>query len=148
MTNTVKLLYCMRRLPHMDRAQFQAYWYDVHAPFVRARAEALGISRYIQSHPTNDNLAKTLAEKRGAPPAFDGVAELWFDSREGVTEEWKAGARKANAELLEDEARFIDFTASPMFLVEERLILEKDENGTIRDFIRMHAMAPAPPTPP
>ena len=137
MTITVKLLFCMRRLPHMDRAQFQAYWYDVHAPFVRARAEALGISRYVQSHATNDNFSKALAEKRGAPPAFDGVAELWFDSREGVTEEWKAKARMANAELLEDEARFIDLTASPMFFVEERLILEKDGNGAIRDYLEL-----------
>ena len=137
MTHTVKLLYCMRRSSHMDRAQFQAYWYDVHAPFVLARAQAIGLNRYVQSHPTNDNYSKSLAEKRGAPPAFDGVAELWFDSRDGMTEEWKAAARKANIELLEDEARFIDVTASPMFLVEERLILEKDENGAIRDFIRM-----------
>ena len=124
-TPTVKLMFCMRRLPHMSREEFQAYWYDVHAPLVRARAEALGIRKYIQSHATDDKFSKALQEKRGAPTAFDGIAELWFESRDGRTEEWKAEARKANAELLEDEARFIDLTASPMFFVEERGILEK-----------------------
>jgi len=136
-TPTVKLMFCMRRLPHLSREEFQAYWYDVHAPFVLARAQALGISKYIQSHARDDKFSKALQEKRGAPAAFDGVAELWFESREGRTEEWKAGARKANAELLEDEARFIDLTASPMFFVEERGILEKKGgDGVVRDFVR------------
>lgn len=117
---TTKLMFCMRRLPHMTREEFQRYWYDVHAPFVRERAEALGIRKYVQCHAMNDKFSKALQEKRGAPEAFDGVAELWFESREGKSEAWKEGARKANAELLEDEARFIDLTNSPMFFVEER----------------------------
>ncbi|CAN5468190.1 hypothetical protein BH11PSE7_BH11PSE7_27260 [soil metagenome] len=124
-TPAVKLMFCMRRLPHLTREEFQAYWYDVHAPLVRACAQALGISKYIQSHARDDKFSNALQEKRGAPAAFDGVAELWFESREGRSEEWKAQARAANAQLLEDESRFIDLTASPMFFVDERDVLNK-----------------------
>lgn len=137
----VKLLLCVHRLPHLSREEFQSYWYDVHAPFVRTVAEAIGLRKYVQCHAVNEAFTKTVAGMRGCPPGFDGVAELWFDSRENVTAEWKAQARKANAALLEDEKRFIDLSASPMFYVEEKRILEKDENGAIRDFIRLRQQA-------
>lgn len=137
MTFPMKLLFCMRRLPHLSHAQFQAYWRDEHAPLVIERAEILGIRRYHQLRSMDDNYSKSLAHKRGSPPAYDGVAELWFDSSESATEEWRNRARKANEELLEDERRFIDLTASPMFLVQEDLILEKDANGVIRDFMQL-----------
>ncbi len=135
MTTSTRLLFCMRRLPHLSHAQFQAYWRDVHAPIVIERAEILGLRRYNQLRSMDDNYSRSLAQKRGSPPAYDGVAELWFDTRQSPTEEWRNQARKANEELLADEARFIDLAASPMFFVTEELILEKDANGAIRDFL-------------
>jgi hypothetical protein len=30
----IKLMFCLRRLPALDRAAFQAYWRDHHAPLV------------------------------------------------------------------------------------------------------------------
>jgi uncharacterized protein (TIGR02118 family) len=137
MTSSIKLVYCIRRLPHLDHVQFQAYWRDVHAPIVLERAAILGIRRYVQSRALNDNYSKSLAKNRGGPPAFDGIAELLFESRESQTEESRHQARVANTELIADERRFIDLSASPMFLVEEHLMLEKDANGVIRDFLQM-----------
>jgi len=137
MTTSIKLLFCMRRLPHLSHAQFHAYWRDVHAPIVIERAEALGIRRYHQLRSMDDNFSKSLAQKRGCPPPYDGVAELWFDKPESPTEEWRNRARKANEELLADELRFIDMGTSPMFFVQEDLILEKDGDGGIRDFLGM-----------
>lgn len=112
------LLFCLRRLPTLTREQFQTYWRDVHGPMVRARAEALGLSRYVQSHTLPEGSVTQLAAERGAPVAFDGVAQLWWEAR-SPTPAQKEAARQASAELLEDERRFIDLAASPIFLVED-----------------------------
>ncbi|MGH7820684.1 MAG: EthD domain-containing protein [Candidatus Binatia bacterium] len=31
----VKLVFCLRRLPHLSRAEFQRYWRETHGPLVR-----------------------------------------------------------------------------------------------------------------
>ncbi len=41
----IKLTFCLKRLPHLTRAEFQTYWRKVHAPLVQAPAEVLGIAR-------------------------------------------------------------------------------------------------------
>lgn len=116
----VKLVFVLRRAPHLSRAEFQRYWREQHAPLVEQHREALGIRRYVQLHtldtPANDALRAT----RGGPEAYDGVAELWFDSAEmPLTEE----AVRAGAELLEDERRFIDLENSPLWLSEEKPVI-------------------------
>ena len=116
------LVFCLRRLPHLSRAEFQAYWRDVHAPLVRERAQALGLSAYVQNHALPDEAQSRLAAARGSPPAFDGVAQLWWETGERTPEQ-KEAARRANAELLEDERRFIDLAQSPIFLVEDHEVL-------------------------
>jgi uncharacterized protein (TIGR02118 family) len=116
------LVFCLRRLPHLSREQFQQYWRDVHAPLVQARAQALGVSRYVQSHALPDEAAGRVSKERGAPPSFDGIAQLWWEDRT-LTAEQKAAARQASAELLEDERRFIDLAASPIFMVEDHEVV-------------------------
>ncbi|MGH0028639.1 MAG: EthD domain-containing protein [Myxococcota bacterium] len=115
----IKLTFALRRLPHLSRDEFQDYWREQHAPLVEKHREALGIRRYVQCHtltvPAND----ALRGSRGAPPEYDGVAELWFDDAElRVTDE----AREAGLALLEDERRFIDLENSPLWLSEEKPI--------------------------
>lgn len=117
----IKLTFCLKRLPQLTRAEFQAYWRDVHAPLVQAHAQVLGIARYVQSHSLPENPAFPLAAARGSAGAdFDGVAELWWHDlasfgSAGLTPEGRAAGQL----LLEDEARFIDLPRSPIFLVEE-----------------------------
>ena len=50
----VKLVFCLRRLPHLSLAEFQEYWLQKHGPLVRSHAETLRIRRYVQTH-TLDN---------------------------------------------------------------------------------------------
>lgn len=122
------LIFCLRRLPHLTRDQFQHYWRNVHGPLVLSHAEALGLTAYVQNHALPDATNARLASERGAPPSFDGVAQLWWHER-ALTQDQRDAARRANAELLADERNFIDLTASPIFLVEDHDILRLFANS-------------------
>ena len=115
----IKLMFCLRRLPALDRATFQAYWRDKHAPLVASHAAAMRLQRYVQCHTVDDPVAASLAAARGAPPPFDGVAELWWHSLDDRAAARGGAAQAAAAALLADERNFIDLSASPLFLVAE-----------------------------
>lgn len=120
----IKLTFCLMRRPELSREEFQKYWFENHAPLVRSHQDALRIRRYVQLHSTTSPLNDAIAASRGAPEMYDGVAELWWDSVEDMTE----GARTpegvaAGAALLEDERKFIDLARSPLWLGEERGII-------------------------
>jgi len=120
----IKLVFCLRRLPQLSREEFQRYWFERHAPLVRSHAATLKIRRYVQTHTDAQPLNDALQASRGGPDAYDGVAELWWDSADALaaataTPEGQA----AGAALLEDERRFIDLERSPLFVAVERSII-------------------------
>ncbi len=118
------VIFCLRRLPHLSRQEFQRYWREQHAPLVSGHAAALGIRRYVQCHAIDHPVADAAAAARGGPEPYDGVAELWFDAdllAQGVATE---GGRAAAKELLEDERRFIDLAHSPLFVAEDKVVIE------------------------
>ena len=120
----IKLVFCLRRLPHLSRAEFQRYWRKTHAPLVRRHAATLRIRRYVQLHTLDHPTQDALQASRGGPEAYDGVAELWWDGVEdlaGDDDAWRAAALA----LLEDERRFIDLERSPLFVGEERPIIDQ-----------------------
>jgi len=120
----VKLTFCLRRLPHLSREQFQKYWLETHGPLVRERASSIGVLRYVQLHTGYDELNAGLRASRGGPDAYDGVAELWFDSADAIGAKLSTEAgRRAAAELLEDERRFIDLANSPLWIADEHPIV-------------------------
>lgn len=120
----IQLVFCLTRRAEFTREAFQRRWLDVHAPLVQANARALGIRRYVQVHTLDTDMASRIAQVRGAPRAFDGVAELWFESLDAM----RAAAatpegRQAGRLLLEDERAFIDLAASPIWIGEPRVIV-------------------------
>lgn len=120
----VKLVFCLRRLPHLSREEFQTYWRERHAPLVERHAATLRIQRYVQLHTQSDELNAPLRASRGAPAEFDGIAELWWrKSDDFLAATASEAGRRASLELLEDERRFIDHAASPLWLAEEHPIL-------------------------
>jgi uncharacterized protein (TIGR02118 family) len=135
-----KLVYALRRQPHLTRAEFQRYWREVHAPLVFDRAGLLGIARYVQCHTSDGPTADAMHDRfrvrnGGSPEPFDGFAELWFRDVEQ-----NEATRHASAELLADEANFIDLGASPatftiehVVVADERrlLIPTADHDGTL-----------------
>jgi uncharacterized protein (TIGR02118 family) len=120
----IKLTFCLKRLPHLTREEFQAYWGERHAPLVAKHAETLGIVRYVQTHALTHDFNNIMRTSREAPDMYDGVAELWFESWEAL---FKAGENPGNAEagaaLLEDERKFIDLANSPLWFNEEHVIV-------------------------
>jgi uncharacterized protein (TIGR02118 family) len=120
----IKLTFCLVRLPHLTRAQFQDYWAGTHGPLVASVAETLRIRRYVQLHSLPAEAHSALRSSRAAPEEFDGVAELWFDSLEAILENGqRPEAQAAGALLLEDERRFIDLPKSPLWWGEERVVV-------------------------
>jgi len=120
----LKLVFPLRRLPILSREQFQKYWYETHGPLVRQDAQALRIRRYVQLHTLDDPINAALRESRGAQEPYDGVAELWWESRDDL--EAALGtpeAQEAARALLEDEERFIDLARSALWLGTERPII-------------------------
>ena len=120
----LKLVFPLRRLPTLSREEFQRYWYETHGPLVRRHAKALRIRRYVQLHTLDDPINAALRESRGAGEPYDGVAELWWESREDLEQALATPeAQQAARELLEDEQRFIDLARSALWLGTERPII-------------------------
>jgi uncharacterized protein (TIGR02118 family) len=70
----IKLIVAVKRNQAMSPAEFHDYWRTEHAVKVRALAATPRyVRRYVQAH-TLDH------EYLAGEPAYDGTAELWFDS--------------------------------------------------------------------
>jgi uncharacterized protein (TIGR02118 family) len=105
----IKLVYCITRRSGMSLEDFSRYWHDVHGPIGR---RIPGLRRLVQSH-------RVSRQGEMPAPAFDGMAELWFDDLGALeaakrSPEWQASSA--------DEAHFIDETRTALFLTEEREI--------------------------
>jgi uncharacterized protein (TIGR02118 family) len=116
----IRLVYLLRRKPELSLDEFHRLWRDEHGPLVAFHQVRLDILRYTQSHRVDDPASEATRMARGMEPAYDGVAEVWWDSEEALTAASTSEAgRRAAAEVLADEARFIDLPASPLWLAHE-----------------------------
>ena len=121
----IKLVYCLRRLPHLSLEEFQRYWLQKHGPLVRSHAQALRIKRYVQVHTLDHPLNEAIRRSRNAAEPYDGVAELWWESAEEMAAATATPeGRNAARELLEDERHFIDFARSSLWVGEEHAIVD------------------------
>jgi uncharacterized protein (TIGR02118 family) len=119
----VKLVFCCRRRPEMSREEFQTRWLEVHGPLVRRlRAQLPMMKRYVQSHTLPDVVNDPIRASRGTAEPYDGITEVWFDGVEAMAGGDSPAALDAARQLLEDEAEFIDFSRSTVFVTEEKEI--------------------------
>lgn len=123
----IKLVMCVRRQPHLSRAEFDRHWIEHHAGLVRKHAATLRIARYIQHPPLADEQAQlALQAGRGTLAAdFDGFGELWWDcslAELAAIRQTPAGAA-ALRELVTDERRFVDLSRSLLWYATEREII-------------------------
>ncbi len=112
----VKMIVGCKRKPDISLAAFQQYWRNEHAPIVARASRGRGMVRYVQNHVVSEAGA-------ASEPAFDGVAEAWFDSPKAAG----SLARSADyAAVREDEACFVDRSSLFAFLTEE-VVSHSDE---------------------
>ena len=117
----IKLTFCLVRLPHLSREEFQDYWFNKHGPLVASVKDVLRIRRYVQMHSLPPQVSEGIRVTRGGPEGYDGVAELWWDSFEDMATGPEAA--EAGRLLLEDERKFIDLPKSPLWWGQEREII-------------------------
>ena len=105
----VKMVVFFKRKPGMSVEAFQNYWRATHAGIV---VKMPGIRKYVQSH-------TLLSGYRKGEPAYDGIAEVWFDDTQvmrAVTQTAEYGAVRA------DEPNFIDLSTMGSIITEEHVI--------------------------
>ena len=120
----VKIAFCLKRLSRLTPEEFRTHWYEVHAPLVRQHQQTLRIVRYVQFHTDFGPLTAKLRRFRDSPEPYDGIAEIWYESREALETLGKdPAARAASRELLEDEKRFVDLSRSPIWAGEEKVVI-------------------------
>lgn len=119
----IRLVHAIRRRPGMEPAEFTAYWRDHHGPLVASHQVMLGMLRYVQTHPdptgaTMDGPFRTA--RGGMESPHDGVEETWWASEGALAAALSSEAgRQANADVLADEANFMDQAASTLWLAHE-----------------------------
>ena len=70
----IKLIVAVKRNAAMSPAEFHRYWRVEHSKRVKSIAATKKyVRRYVQAHTLDSEYATT-------EPAYDGTAELWFDS--------------------------------------------------------------------
>ena len=122
----LKMSMCVKRRADLSPQAFVEYWQNHHAPLVRRHAGVLRIIRYSQTLLLPDSaLQQALLASRGAKPyEYDGLGEVWWQSRDDMLAlRDTPQAQAAIRELYEDECRFVDHHASLLWYGEEMLII-------------------------
>jgi len=123
MEKSIKIIFCLTRKKGLSREEFQDYWRNIHADKVSAVAKDIGMVRYLQCHSFDTPMNAALANARGGLEGYDGVMEGYWNSEEEALSFLGSDAGKAGAKLLlDDEAKFIDFARSPVFMTREHVI--------------------------
>src|SRR5712664_3053910 len=106
----IKLVFVIRRREDLPPEEFHRYWLEEHGPLARRLLESLGARRYVQTHTLRTDLNASLAASRGTAEAYDGLAEVSWDSLDALVAVLTSEeGQRANETLAEDAARFIDF---------------------------------------
>ena len=123
-SSLVKLYFPLRQLSSMGMEEAQWYWRTHHGPVIRRQAHGSGIVRYQQVHRDEQELTDGINSSRGSKvEPYLGHAEVWMDrsAMGNPTPENRVAAKRA----YEDEANFIDFGRSSMFLAKEHVVIDR-----------------------
>ena len=111
----IKLIVAIKRKQGMSPKDFHDYWRTQHAALVKScPASRRYVRKYVQSHTLDQ-------EYSAGEPAFDGAAELWFESV--ADKERFFSDPDYLAQVNPDEAKFSDMVHTLFFMTEEQAIL-------------------------
>jgi hypothetical protein len=122
----VKLFFCLRQPAAQSLEACQHYWRTNHGPLIRSVSTGFRMQRYLQVHYTPHDFEAKLTGPRGttAPP-YAGHAEAWFNRADLMTMANVPEAARAMQLAIEDEAKFIDFKRSAMWLGKEHVFIDR-----------------------
>lgn len=122
----IRLTFLLRRRAEFSPTDFHDYWLNEHGPLVASVARKINALRYVQIHTLNDQANAAMAAARGGmEAAYDGVAEVYFENRDALVDALgTAAGQQAAATLLEDEAGFIDFKRSAIWVGKEHVFVD------------------------
>lgn len=122
----VKLFFCLRHPANLSEEQAQLYWRTNHGPLIRGVSQGMRMRRYLQVHRYDEPLEAQLRASRGTTvPPYTGHAEAWFDRADLLTIAQTPEGRNAMAIAVEDEAKFIDFPRSAIWIGKERVFIDR-----------------------
>ncbi|MGR8921224.1 MAG: EthD domain-containing protein [Gammaproteobacteria bacterium] len=122
----VKLIFPLRSLSSMSDEACQWYWRSNHGPIIRGVAPGFRMRRYLQVHYFKHPLEEALSAARGTKvPPYLGHAEAWFDRADLMSMANVPEATRAMEIAIEDEAKFIDFKRSTMWIGKERVFIDR-----------------------
>jgi hypothetical protein len=116
-----RLTAALRRAQGITHEQFARHWREVHAPLALAHNDVLGFHHYVQLHTPANAATHPLRTERGAPEPFDGVSEVILEPVSPDAER----ARAVRSMIMEDEARFVDYAASAVYIGVIRVVLDR-----------------------
>jgi hypothetical protein len=109
-------------LPSLTLDDAQLYWRTQHGPLIRSMAPAMGMLRYQQVHRFDSPLEAAMRESRGTiVEPYTGHAEAWFERGSATAPETSVAGRRA----VEDEAHFIDFARSAIWIGKEHVFVDR-----------------------
>jgi len=114
----IKLFEVPVRRAGLTRAQCLRHWQDVHGPMVVDTPDMVAhLRRYVQSHALEES-------PPGLPPMpYEGLAELWFDSRDDLL---ACFGDQYMQRVHPDEANFADLDKCTAFPTREYVIYQRD----------------------
>ncbi|MGE0824687.1 MAG: EthD domain-containing protein [Candidatus Binatia bacterium] len=122
----VKLFFCLRHHPQQSLDEAQLYWRTNHGPLIRGISQGMRMKRYLQVHYYEEGAAQQLRSVRGTTVApYTGHAEAWFDRADFATLANTPEGKRAMELAVEDEAKFIDFPRSAIWIGKERVFIDR-----------------------
>ncbi|MDP3767031.1 MAG: EthD domain-containing protein [Dehalococcoidia bacterium] len=109
----LKIIRTVRRRPDLTLEQFKARWMSGHVPLEKKVIEMAPVRRIIASFALPETAG-------GLQPAFDGMAELYFESLDDIRALF---ASPVPAMMRKDEEDFIDLTGEVVRSVSEEYVV-------------------------
>jgi uncharacterized protein (TIGR02118 family) len=111
----IKMTMLLKRNPKISHAEFVRHHREKHGPLFRSIPEAeTHVLRYIQTHPIAGKLPVSQAD-------FDGTAEIWFDSPDGMRT--VLGSDTYENDVFPDEKTFLDHDNTLILVGEQTEII-------------------------
>ncbi|MFC0306110.1 EthD domain-containing protein [Rhizorhabdus histidinilytica] len=116
----ITMIVFVTRKTDLSYDEFSDYWLNRHAPLVKSVPEFMRhVRKYVQHHraPGGEAVAPF-----GDSPDYDGVGEIWFDSREAM----KAAFEEPRyLEVIRpDEKKFFDASRCLSFIGDEHIMTD------------------------